>query len=96
MLCADYDREEKSNEEIIKYCFKNNYNLVWMNLDVEDVFLKKQVRQKEKVQQAINFQRRKNTLFKLGINLSEKDPLKTRHASNLLCVLDCFLERIDK
>jgi len=96
LLCADYDRDEKLNETITKYCLKNNYNLIWMNLDVEDVFLGKQVKQKEKEQQAINFQMKKNTLFKLGINLSEKDPLKNRHSSNLLCVLDCFIDRVDK
>ncbi len=93
IICADYDREEEINKIIANYCFKNNYHLVWMNLDIEDVFWGNQVEQKEKVRQAILFQKRKNTLFQRGIHLSEKNPLKMRHSSNLLYVLDDILER---
>lgn len=93
LLCADYDRKEELNEKIKEYCFKNDFNLVWMNLDVEDVFWGKQVSQKDKEKQAINFQKKKNTLFAKGINLSEINPLKKRHTSNLLCVLDSYFER---
>ena len=56
IIVADYDREENVNLEIEKYCTKQNYDLVWMNLDVEDVFLGNQINPREKAKQAERFQ----------------------------------------
>ncbi len=32
------DKDNSQNEKIVKYCRENNYKLVWMNINIEDVF----------------------------------------------------------
>ncbi len=93
-ICADYDRDEEINNLIIKYCNDNNYNLIWMNLDIEDVYLGKQVSDKNKLKEAINFQRKSESILKELNNLDCKNPLIKRHSSNILFVLDKYIERI--
>ena len=93
ILCADYDRDETLNKHIIDYCNKNSYQLIWMNLDIEDVYLGKQIKNSEKSIEAINFQRKKDNLLPKLSNLNCKSPLQTRHTSNILCIFDQFLKR---
>ena len=92
IICADYDREEQLNNKIINYCRDNKYDLVWMNLDIEDVYLQRQVKERNKVKEAINFQKRKDTLI-LALNLNNNFPLRERHSSNILLVLDKYITR---
>lgn len=49
VLCADYDRDGDSltNQGLVDYCASRSYELVWMNRDVEEVFLKRRVPDKE-------------------------------------------------
>ena len=93
VICTDYDRDEDLNNKIIKYCNDNNYNLVWMNLDVEDVFWGEQVPDKDKKRKAVEFQSKKDKLLPNVKGLESNSPLKKRHQSNLLLVCDTFLKR---
>ncbi len=94
IIVAYYDREEDLNDKIIKYCNDNDYDLVWMNLDVEDVYLGKQVLDNRKKSEAINFQSKKHKLPPKLTGLANTSPLKTRHTTNLLVVLDKYISRI--
>lgn len=93
VVCADYDREEALNRQIADYCKKNLYELVWMNLDIEDVYLGKQIKNTQKAIEAINFQKKKDTIFRNITGLNNPDPLSIRHTSNILVVLDKYLTR---
>lgn len=64
-----------------------------MNLDVEDVYLGKQVPDNRKKTEAINFQAKKHKLLPNVKGLDNNIPLKTRHATNLLLVLDKYISR---
>ena len=93
IIVADYDREEEINDRIKKYCEKQDFDLVWMNLDVEDVFLGKQIKNKDKKTEAIKFQARKLDLIPKLKGLENPNPLTKRNSTNLLLVLDKYIER---
>ena len=93
IICADYDRDEEINLIIKKYCTDNSYDLVWMNLDVEDVYLGRQVSKNCKTKEAISFQKISDKILPKLENLSINDPLSLRHSSNILVILDKYLER---
>lgn len=93
IIVADYDRDENLNDKIIDYCKDNDYDLVWMNLDIEDVYLGKQIPSNIKGKEAINFQTKKDKLFPLITTLNNQFPLQKRHTSNILCILDKYLIR---
>ena len=93
IIVADYDRDEILNDKIIDYCSANDYELVWMNLDVEDVYLGKQIPNNRKNSEAINFQSRKHILLPRLRGLATIEPLKARHTTNILLVLDKYIER---
>lgn len=93
ILCADYDRESELNERIGKYAKDNSFELVWMNLDIEDVFLGRQIEKAKKEKEAISFQKHKDTIMPSINNLSSTSPLNKRHSTNLLVVCDKHLER---
>ena len=93
IICADYDRDEELNSIIEKYCIDNSYDLVWMNLDVEDVYLGRQVSKNNKTKEAISFQKMSDKLLPKLQNLNINDPLSSKHSSNLLIILDKYIER---
>ena len=93
IVVADYDRNENLNNIIEQYCNDKKYDLVWMNLDVEDVYLGKQVPDNCKKSEAINFQAKKHKLLPNIKGLDNNTPLKTRHTTNLLLVLDKYISR---
>lgn len=93
ILVTDYDRDEELNNRIEKHCEINNYDLVWMNLDVEDVYLGRQVPSNQKKSEAINFQSKKHKLLPRLTGLGNNTPLKSRHTTNLLIVLDKYISR---
>lgn len=94
IFCLDYDDPKKTNNsiaknnEIEKYCEQKDYELVWFNGNIEQVFLGRDIRKSEKVKEAEKFlSSRKIKTFdtnKLSIN---KITLKIK-GSNLLVVLD--------
>lgn len=94
IVCADYDRgNDPLNKEIIAYCVKNSYELVWMNLDVEEVFLGKQIPDKKKNKESLRFLTIKNSVLSSIETLDIIDPMAKHPASNLLRVLDKYLQR---
>ena len=89
VICADYDRvDDPDNSKIINYCSSKKYDLVWMNLDVEEVFLGKQIKNKEKKKAADDFLKISSQVFKTIKTLNVENPLSTHPASNLLCVMN--------
>lgn len=91
----DYSRDdEKLNFEIVKYCEFNGYNVIWFVHNIEHVFLKKDIEKKEKTKCALAFS------DKQFLEIDEKDLRcinpKLKGTSNILCVLDTYLERKDK
>lgn len=94
IVCADYDSEnDPSNDVIINYCDTHSYDLVWMNVNVEDVFLGRIVPDRDKNRESFKFLKRKNTYLSSNIVLNNPSPLDKRPASNLLTVLDKYLKR---
>lgn len=96
IIIADVDEnDDEQNHKIERRCKEKGYELVWMNMDVEDVFWGKRIDDKKKAKEAIKFQRMGDkALESLGVDiLMEPNPLKKRHSSNLLLVLDKYLPR---
>ena len=94
IVCADYDNSNHpDNAPLIDYCANNSYDLVWMNIDVEDVFLGRTVSDKDKNKESLNFLKRRNVYLSSNTVLNNPSPLIKRPASNLLVVLDQYLQR---
>ena len=75
-IIEDYEADEEKNSNEInnnnnsnvifsleKYCKENDYDLVWMNLNIEDVYLGKMVETKSKAKEAFKFQLKKDSIF---------------------------------
>ena len=83
------------NEPIEKYCKDKKYDIVWMNLTVEDVVLGETIVSREKAKKAIAFSRKN----KLCINIDSLkciNPKNRRKSTNLFLIIDKYLKRIDK
>lgn len=99
IVVADVDNGDHDLNALIEAtCKKEGYDIVWMNADIEDVFLGEKVEKKSKRRKAIAFQRIKDEKLKALAEgkLQERDPLKKAHSSNLLLVLDKHLKRLKK
>lgn len=90
----DYDISQETKnlyDEIKEYCAKNNYEFVFFDRDVEDVYIGTQVHDSEKVSKVAEFKR------KQLINTVDEDKLKVqthkKHCSNILNVLDKYWKR---
>lgn len=94
IVCADYDRsDDPLNEEIETYCLKHSYELVWMNLDVEEVFWGERVPNKKKNRKSLRFLELKNSIIPSLKTIDIENPTSKHPASNLLIVLDRHLKR---
>lgn len=94
IICADYDRDDDPiNKEIENYCLRHSYELIWMNLDVEEVFLGKQIPNRKKNKESIKFLTKKNTIIPFLKTIDIQNPKPNHPASNLLIVLDKYLKR---
>lgn len=94
VICADYDRKnDPLNQEIETHCLKHSYELVWMNLDVEEVFWSKQISNKNKNKESVKFLKLKNSIIPALKTLDIDNPKLKHPASNLLLVLDKYLVR---
>lgn len=95
VYCLDVDnslKDEINNADVINYCEENNYELVWFNKDVEDVFLGKQISDSKKTKEAANFAKQ-NKIQQLNIKLLNcHNPLTKHHYSNLKIVFDKYLK----
>ena len=94
VVCTDYDRDgDPLNKEIIAYCKKNAYELVWMNLDVEEVFWGKQIVSRYKNKESLKFLTQKNVILSNLKNIDVPNPLEKHPSSNLLVIMDKYLVR---
>lgn len=93
VVCADYDGPTSPENAVIEsYCTEHGYDLVWMNLNIEHVYLNNPaVRNKEK--ESINFLRRSETILSKLSNLSQANPQNLTPSTNLMAVLDKYLEK---
>ncbi len=93
-LCADYDHEkDPSNEAIKKYALAHGYEIIWMNRDIEEVFLGRKVVSSQKRQEAEKFLRNPEKALEPNKNLSSENPFKSHPSSNALRVFDRYLPR---
>lgn len=96
-MVADKDEDDdKTNDFLTRTCKEKGYDLVWMNIDIEDVFLDRRIPDKEKVKAANSFQiRASKELSKIGVErFLVPNPLEKRHCSNLFLVLDKYITRM--
>ena len=97
IYCIDTDayetnyEQKKELDDIKSFCEKNGYDLIWFCLDVEEVFLGKQVESSHKVKEAGAFRSSR------GIERVREEKLTVKEirnkCSNFLRVLDRYLER---
>lgn len=97
IYCFDCDEYEKKMadrdflEKARQYCQSMNYEFVWFCKDIESVYLGRQVDDNSKKKEAATF----NAKRKID-HVDENKLLATAYqinSSNLLCVLDQYLER---
>lgn len=92
ILCIDTDTkdvnpvQQKYFNEVKQYCIEHNYRFIWFNRDVEEVYWKKHVSDKDKVQYAKKF--RSQEKIKRCKDVDLKDSNCNRYKSNILTVLD--------
>ena len=93
IICADFDREgEKINIDIIEYATKNNYQIIWFNRNIEEVFLHRAI-DKDKATEAIQFSRYRNSLVPKLSSIDISNPLSKHPSSNMLIIFDLYLKR---
>ena len=87
LIVVDVDEgDDVLNKKIEKYCKDHNYQLIYMNKNIEEVFWNKSVKEKEK----IDFARKFANIKEVKLNqyaLFEKDPKNKDKSSNLAMVL---------
>ncbi len=92
IIVSDVDEgDELQNKVLTRYCKENGFKLVWMNLDIEDVFLGKRVKKSEKETWSRKFLFCFEETIK-RVNLRSKNVLVEPHSSNLLNVIDECIE----
>lgn len=93
IFCLDTDygiREALDyNNKIIEYCEAKKFYLIWFHRDVEEVFLKRRVKDKDKTEEATKFSKN-NLIQSIDINkLTSVDITSTSYQkSNIKEVLD--------
>ncbi len=90
----DYDvsyETKKLFDDIKAYCNNHGYDFVFFSRDVEDVYLKKQVNDNEKVKQVAKFNNKQLINDVEEARLREHEP--KRHCSNILNILDKYWRR---
>lgn len=88
IVITDVDEnDDLQNQKILGYCKENDFELVWMNLDIEDVFWRKRVKKNEKGALSEKYLRRFKEISEKA-NLRNDNALSERHSSNLLSVID--------
>ncbi len=94
VICADFDFfSDPLNKIIIEYTKNKNYHLVWMNLDIEDVFLKRRISKNDKEEEAKKFLLHSKTKIKnIEKDLRVLEPLNKNQSSNILIILDELLK----
>ena len=88
----DSDPEDiKRWKNIESYCKQMNYELVFFTKDVEDVYLGHRIKNNDKVKESIRFRAKKliDSVDELKLRREQITP----HSSNVLLVLDKYLDK---
>lgn len=94
VVVSDIDEnDELQNQKLVDYCKRNSFKLVWMNLDIEDVFWGKKVKKNEKEALARKYLGCYERMIQEA-KLRNADPFSERHSSNLLTIIDSCLKEI--
>ncbi len=96
IICYDIDDLNKSsyslNQNIVLFAKNNGYDTIWFYRDIEEVFLRKNVSQYEKIEKAIQFVAHNKIDNVDEIDLSQTI-ISRNKSSNILIVLDHYLKR---
>ena len=94
IVVSDVDEDDNlQNQKIVDYCKRSGFKLVWMNLDVEDVFWGKKAKKREKEVLARKYLGCYERMIQEA-KLRNVNPFSERHSSNLLSVIDSCLKEI--
>ena len=94
----DKDETVASNADVIfnktvsDYCVQKGYDIIWMNKNVEDVYLGNEIDGKLKVREAAKFKNNK-VITSVDIKKLSRKGADLRHTSNILLELDKVLSR---
>lgn len=96
IFCFDLDDYDKCKEEAdfveetCLYCQKNSFYYVWFCKDIEEVYLKKRISDKEKKKESEKFKRKKliHSIEKKELMQATQKSKYKRGTSNLLSVLE--------
>ncbi len=96
-MCIDIDTYDKPtfliNHDIVNYCNKNNFKLIWFKFDIENVFLGKTINQSMKTIEAKKYSRiGKVNEIADKLNCCDFNSVGNGN-SNVLTVLDEFFNR---
>lgn len=97
ILCVDVDKEnikdiQDLNEQIEVFCTNNNWNLVWFNEDIEELFLGRKIYDNKKFTKAKAFKKQQKIQEISKNKFQTKDPRKHKASSNLFTVLQSFFD----
>ena len=86
-------QDEKYVRMLTQFCKEKGYKLVWMDKNIEDVFLGHSVEQNQKIKEAARFKRDGLINHIPTKNLMDRECCR-QHCSHILCVLNlCFDEK---
>lgn len=80
------------NKNVIEYCHKNGYSIIWMNKNIEDVCLHHEVEKRQKTKEASKF-KTSYAIHSIDKKKLSQESANTRHTSNILIELDKVLHR---
>ena len=97
VYCLDTDdiftdpMQLNQNNEIMEYCRKNNYDVIWFCRDIEEVFLHKKINDTEKLKESKKFSSKKGISSATLQSLSSEG--KYKQTSNFTKIFDKYFER---
>lgn len=95
-ICIDLDNNIRNpnnsvlNESIIDYCAKKEYEFIWFNEDIEEVFLGKSVSDSQKTNESKKFYE-SDRINSVKIDNLKKITFVSKKTSNIVSVLDKHL-----
>ncbi len=95
-MCYDIDNPSKSsfkiNKELVNYCIKNNFETIWFNEDIEQVYIKTSISKSLKTKRANMFVSH-NEIMNVEVKSLTCAKSSKTCTSNILLVLDKYLIR---
>ena len=90
---SDTSREDRIfNQNVLEYCNRNGYLLIWMNKNIEEVYWRQEIDHKQKVRMAGKF-KMTNEISKIRVAGLSIPIANRRYTSNILLELDKILDR---